>query len=94
MHKDELDEQLGYISEGLEGMTALIMDDAILGIELPVSVAMQVVDTAPGIKGASASSRTKTARLSTGLEIQVPEYLETGEMVKVNTSTGKFMSRA
>ena len=94
LHQDELGEQLGYISEGLEGMTALIMDDAILGIELPVSVAMQVVETAPGIKGASASSRTKTAKLSSGLEIQVPEYLETGEMVKVNTSTGKFMSRA
>ncbi len=75
-------------------VTALVMDDAILTIELPVSVALQVVETAPGIKGASASSRTKTVRLSTGLEIQVPEYLETDEIVKVNTSTGKFISRA
>jgi len=94
LHQDELAEQLPYISDGLEGLTALIMDDAILAIELPVSVALQVVETAPGIKGASASSRTKIARLSTGLEIQVPEYLETDEIVKVNTSTGKFISRA
>ncbi len=94
LHPDELAEQLGYISDGLEGITALIMDDAILGIELPASVTMQIVETAPAIKGASATSRTKTAKLSSGMEIQVPEYLETGEMVKVNTSNGKFMSRA
>ncbi|MEY4718792.1 MAG: hypothetical protein RL563_1410, partial [Pseudomonadota bacterium] len=43
---------------------------------------------------ASATNRTKTARLATGLEIQVPEYIETGEMIKVNTETGKFSSRA
>lgn len=94
LHQDELAEQLGYITEGLEGITALIMDDAILGIELPVSVALEIVETAPAIKGASASSRTKTAKLSSGLEIQVPEYLATGERIKVNTGTGKFMSRA
>ena len=70
------------------------MDGALLGIELPQSVTMTVVDTAPGIKGATAAGRTKPATLTTGLEIQVPEYLEPGEVVKVNTVTGKFMSRA
>jgi elongation factor P len=92
--REELEEQTGYISDGLEGITALLMDDAILAIELPASVTLQIVETAPAMKGSSATSRTKTARLSTGLEIQVPEYLETGELVKVNTANGKFMSRA
>ncbi len=94
LSKDEIEDQIGYITDGMEGITALIMDGDILGIELPASVIMQIIDTAPAIKGASATSRTKTAKLSTGLEVQVPEYLENGEMVKVNTSNGKFMSRA
>ncbi len=91
--RDDLSEQMGYITEGLEGITALLMDDKVLGIELPQTVSLAITETAPKIKGASASSRTKTAVLSTGIEIQVPEYLDAGEAVKINTSTGKFMSR-
>ncbi len=52
------------------------------------------METPPAMKSASATNRTKTAKLNTGLEIQVPEYIESGEMIKVNTETGKFMSRA
>jgi len=91
---DDLEDQSGYLSEGLEGITALLVDGEILGIELPQSVNLQVVDTAPGIKGATASGRTKPATLSTGLEVQVPEYLEIDEIIKVNTGNGKFISRA
>ena len=82
------------MTEGLEGIIALLIDDAVLGIELPSSVNLEILETPPAIKGATASGRTKTARLSTGVEIQVPEYLETGEIIKVNTETSKFMSRA
>jgi elongation factor P len=94
LNKDALDEQVDFLTEGLEGIVALLVDDEILGIELPAAVILEVLETPPAIKGSSASSRTKTARLSTGAEIQVPEYLETGELIKVNTETGKFMSRA
>lgn len=90
---EDLEGQIEYLTDGLEGIVALLVDDEILGIELPSSVVLAIMETTPAIKGATASARTKTARLSTGLEIQVPEYLETGEMVKVNTETGKFMSR-
>ncbi len=90
----ELADVAGYISESLEGMIALLIDDELLGIELPQTVALTITDTAPAIKGASATSRTKPATLSTGIEIQVPEYLTSGEVIKVNTATGKFMSRA
>lgn len=94
LNEDELEGQTGYITEGLEGITALIMEGNILGIELPASVDLEIIETAPGIKGSSATARTKAAVLPTGIEVQVPEYLETGEVIKINTATGKFMSRA
>jgi len=91
---EELEEQKGYLTEGLEDIVALLMDDTVLTIELPSVVALEIVETAPEIKGATATGRTKPARLTTGLEVQVPEYLKTGEVIKINTLTGKFMSRA
>ncbi len=93
LNKDDIEDQIGYITDGMEDITALLMDGVILGIELPATVSLQVVDTSPRLKGASATNRTKPATLSTGLEIQVPEYLENGETIKINTSTGKYMSR-
>ncbi len=90
----ELEEQQGYLTEGLEGIKALLVDGEILGIELPQSVSLKIMDTAPGIKGATATGRTKPATLSTGLEVQVPEYLENEEIIKINTNDGKFISRA
>lgn len=94
IHGQNLEGQLHYLTEGLEGISALLMEDQVLGIELPQSVEMAIVETAPAIKGATATGRTKTAKLTTGLEIQVPEYLENGEVIKINTVHGKFMSRA
>ncbi len=94
LNRDEIADSVGYLSEGLDGIFALIMDEVMLGIELPQSVVLDIVETAPAIKGATATGRTKPAILSTGLEVQVPEYLEPGESIKINTGNGKFMSRA
>ena len=91
---DSIEDQLQWISEGQEGVIGLIMDGRLLSLEVPQSVNLAIVETPPAIKGATATGRTKTAVLATGAEIQVPEYLESGEVVKVNTQTGKFMSRA
>jgi len=91
---EELEGKVEYLTEGLEGIVALLLDDEIFGIELPSSVVLQIIETPPNLKSASATGRTKTAKLSTGLEVQVPEYLETDELIKVNTETGKYMSRA
>lgn len=90
---DDLEGLLGYLTEGLEGIYGLIMDGKLISVELPQAISLEIIETAPGIKGATATGRTKPAKLVTGIEIQVPEYLETGEVVKVNTQTGKFMSR-
>ena len=94
LSREVLDDQINYLTEGLEGIIALLVDDEVFGIELPSSVVLEIIETAPSIKGATASGRTKTARLVTGFEVQVPEYLETNELIKVNTDSGKFMSRA
>ncbi|MBI3876912.1 MAG: hypothetical protein HY300_13330 [Verrucomicrobia bacterium] len=62
--------------------------------QLPVVVELKVVACDPGVKGNSATGRTKPATLETGLVVQVPEYLAQGEIVKVDTRTGEFLSRA
>lgn len=94
LNADQLEGQIPYLVEQLEGLVALIMDGNIVGVELPQSVVLTVIDTPPAVTGSSATNRSKTATLNTGLEIQVPEYLNIGEEIKVNTVTGKYMSRA
>ncbi|HEX22885.1 MAG TPA: elongation factor P-like protein YeiP, partial [Chromatiales bacterium] len=90
---DDLDEQLGYLVDGLEGLSALLVDGNVIGVELPQSVNLAVVETAPAMKGATATGRTKPATLASGIEVQVPEYIAVGDVLKINTGTGKFMSR-
>ena len=92
--RDQLTEQLPFLTEQQENIFALISNEQILTIELPQSVDLLINDTPPAISGSSATNRTKTATLSTGLEIQVPEYLKPGDLIKVNTITGKYISRA
>ena len=94
LSSEELGDQLDWLHEGMEGLTGLIVNDELVAIELPQSVVKTIVETAPGIKGASASARTKPAVLDGGITIQVPEYIEPGERIKVNTESRKFMSRA
>lgn len=92
--KEDLEEESNYLTEELEGVQALIYNDECIGVQLPVSVELKVVECDPGIKGASATARTKPATLETGLVVQVPEYLTQGEIVKVDTRTGEYLSRA
>jgi elongation factor P len=68
--------------------------DEPVGIELPQTVDLKVEDTAPGIKGATASAQVKPARLETGLVVQVPPFVNTGDRVRVSTDTGEYLSRA
>jgi elongation factor P len=84
----------GYIAEGIEGCYVQLIEDAPVAVQLPPTVVLEVVDTAPEMKGATATKRPKPAKLSTGVEILVPEYISTGEKVLVNTTTGEFSGRA
>lgn len=91
---DDLADQLPFLIENMEGVEALVVDEEIIAIDLPDTVEMTVVDTAPGVRGNSATGRTKPATLSTGHTIQVPEHMEPGAVVRVDTRTGEYLGRA
>ena len=84
----------GYIIDGLEGCFLQLIDDQAVALQLPQTVTLEVVDTAPELKGATATKRPKPAKLNTGIEILVPEYILTGEKILVSTTTGEFSGRA
>lgn len=90
----EIDEAIPYLIEDMEGIKALVSDGSILGITLPDTVEMEIVECDPSIKGASATARTKPARLVTGLTVQVPEYIAQGETIRIDTRNNAFLQRA
>jgi elongation factor P len=92
--RDELGDVAGYLKEGLEGIRSVVFDGRVISVDLPRTVALTVTDTAPAMKGATAQAQTKPATLETGLVIQVPSYLESGELVLVDTLEARFVSRA
>src|ERR1700678_1681147 len=65
-----------------------------IGVELPPTVDMKVVETEPGLKGASVSNVTKPAKLETGLVVQVPPFINEGEKIRVSTAEGTYQERA
>ena len=91
---DVVGDNAGYITEGLEGCYIQLIEDAPVAVQLPPSVILDVVETPPELKGGTATKRPKPARLNTGIEIMVPEYISNGEKIWVSTVTGEFGGRA
>nr|WP_314263855.1 elongation factor P-like protein YeiP [uncultured Moellerella sp.] len=92
--KETIAEELLFIpEEGLPGMQVLTMDGQVLALELPQTVDMVISETTPSIKGASASARTKPAIMPTGLVVQVPEYIASGEKIRIHITERRFMGR-
>ena len=97
-------EQIHIDAEGLGESVNYLIPDALIkvefygvepvGIELPATVDLLVEDTAPGIKGATASAQVKPARTETGLVVQVPPFINVGDRIRVSTETGEYQSRA
>lgn len=83
----------GYLLEGMDVQLG-VFQGQVVGIDLPLTVELVVVETAPALKNATATAQTKEAVLETGLRLQVPPYLESGEKIKVDTREGRFISRA
>ena len=90
----DIEHEAKFITEGLEGLLALIYNNECVGVQLPTAVELTVTQCDPGVKGDSATKRTKPATLETGLVVQVPEYLTQGERIRVDTRTGDYISRA
>ncbi|MGH1472266.1 MAG: elongation factor P-like protein EfpL [Cellvibrionaceae bacterium] len=94
LNKESIAEEILFINEETTGIQVLLVSDSAVALDMPTSVELEVVATDPSVKGASATSRTKPAELSTGVSVQVPEYISTGEKIKVNIEDRKFISRA
>jgi len=93
-NEEDIKDELQYITEEMEGIQALVSDGKALGIELPPVAELEITECDPSMRGASATARTKPATLTTGLIVQVPEYLSSGEVIRVDTRTAGFLGRA
>ena len=91
---EDLEGQADYLMENMEGVESLMVNDEVIAIEIPDTVALVITETAPGVRGNSATGRTKPATLQTGVVIHVPEHLDPGTTVKVDTRTGEYLGRA
>jgi elongation factor P len=89
----ELGDSTGFLVEGIEDMEVMFVDGALAGVELPNTVDLEITDTTPPIKGATASAQLKSATLETGVEVQVPPYLVTGERVRIDTRDSHYVER-
>ncbi len=90
----DLEDQIPYMTENMDGIDSLVVDDEVIAIELPDTVDLLITETAPGVRGNSATGRTKPATLSTGVVVQVPEHLDQGVTIRVDTRTGEYLGRA
>jgi elongation factor P len=91
--KDLLGDATQYLIPQLK-VTVEFYEGKPLGVELPATVEMTVVETEPGLKGATVSNVTKPAKTETGLVVQVPAFITEGEKIRVNTSEGTYQERA
>jgi elongation factor P len=90
---DALGEAVKYLKEGDSAILPMYKDE-IVGVDLPAAVELEVTETEPGIQGDRVSGARKPATLETGLTVQVPLFVETGERIKVDTRTGEYLARA
>jgi elongation factor P len=93
LKRDTLGDAVDYLTSNLK-ISVSFFDGVAVGIELPGTVELSVVETEPGLKSATASSVTKPAKLETGLVVQVPPFINEGEKIRVDTAEGAYLSRA
>ncbi len=93
MKHSTLGEAVEYLTPNMQ-ITVSYFDGIAVGIDLPQTVELTVVETEPGLKSATASSVTKPATMETGLVVQVPPFINEGEKIKIDTSEGTYLSRA
>jgi elongation factor P len=91
--RDTLGDAVEYLTSNLQ-IKVEFFDGKAVGIELPQTVVLTIVETEPGLKSATASSVTKPAKTETGLIVQVPPFINEGEKIKVDTAEGTYLSRA
>jgi elongation factor P len=93
LHKSVIEDRASYLVPEVV-IKVQLFEGRPVDIELPATVNLKVVETEPGMKGASATNVTKLAKLETGLTVQVPPFIGEGEVITVDTSEGKYLERA
>lgn len=93
LNRETIADELLFISEDTQGVMVILIDDSPVALTLPPTVELDIEDTDPSVKGGSATARTKPARMATGLVVQVPEHISTGDRIRINVEERKFLSR-
>ena len=93
LSNEVLGDAVNYLLEGAE-IEALYFEGRVVGIDVPIFVILTVTETQPGLRGATAAASPKPATLETGLQIRVPQYVNVGDKVKIDTRTDEFIERA
>ncbi len=89
---EQLDDAVNYLKEGMSlGISSY--KGELVGVELPITVELKVIDTGPGFKGNTATAGNKPAKLETGITIQVPLFINNEDVIKVDTRTGSYLER-
>lgn len=89
---DQLGDALDYLKENMS-VEVSSYQGKLIGVELPITVELEVVETGPGFKGDTATAGNKPAKLETGITIQVPLFISNGDIIKVDTRTGQYLER-
>ena len=92
LDRARLEDSLPFLKEG-NPVRILRYEDELIGVELPINVELKVVQTDPGVRGDTVSAMTKPAKLETGASIQVPPFINEGDLIKVDTRSGTYMER-
>lgn len=92
LDRSQVQDVLPFLKEG-NPVNVLRYEDSVIGIELPVTVDLEVADTEPGVRGDTVSGTTKPARLETGASVHVPLFVNQGDRVRVDTRTGHYVER-
>ncbi|WP_164218056.1 elongation factor P [Virgibacillus sp. YIM 98842] len=90
---EQIENELNFMKENME-VAIIVYEGEVLGVDLPKNVELEVTETEPGIKGDTASGGSKPATLETGLTVQVPFFINKGDILVISTSEGKYVSRA
>ncbi len=93
LNRSQLEDELKYLLENMT-VNVIMYKGQTLGVELPNTVELKVVETEPGIRGDTASGGSKPAKLETGLVVQVPFFINEGDTLIIDTRTGEYVSRA
>ena len=93
LNKEQLGDALNFLKDNMD-VKIMVYEERILGIDLPNTVELAVIETEPGIKGDTATGGNKIAKVETGYSVKVPLFINEGDILKIDTRSGEYIERA